>query len=278
MTSCPSGPRRSGLTDAFSRLGSVDLHPGNILLELPSSSDQLSITQFYEKHKEPLTLPVTRRDGKPVSPHAPEYAVFPADLSIPPEKLTLADCRILISDFGESFRPDANARLGADCHTPFQYRPPEAILDPEAPLSFSADVWMLAVAIWDIAGMYSLCSRFFPKPDGIIAQYIDILGPLPPAWRERWSETEKSYFDEAGQRRKLDAEIWLSLDVAFAEGLKLREECGVDVFDKPEQEAFLDLIRKMLVFDPQTRITVDEVLQSEWMVKWVMPEVERTFC
>lgn len=43
-----------------------------------------------------------------------------------------------------------------------------------------------------------------------------------------------------------------------------------------EQAAFLDLMRRMLVFRPEERLTADEVLQSEWTVRWRLPDYERS--
>jgi hypothetical protein len=52
---------------------------------------------------------------------------------------------------------------------------------------------------------------------------------------------------------------------------KLGGAVGVD-----EKAAFLDLMRRMLSFRPGDRPTVDEVLASEWMVKWALPDYTRS--
>lgn len=46
-------------------------------------------------------------------------------------------------------------------------------------------------------------------------------------------------------------------------------------FGKEEETAILSLMRDMLQFRPEKRPTIEEVLASEWMVKWVLPEFER---
>ena len=38
---------------------------------------------------------------------------------------------------------------------------------------------MLAMAIWDIVSMKSLCSHDFSTADEIISQQVDLIGPLP---------------------------------------------------------------------------------------------------
>lgn len=47
-------------------------------------------------------------------------------------------------------------------------------------------------------------------------------------------------------------------------------------FDEEEIAAILTLTRRMLVFRPEDRLTAEEVLQSEWMVKWALPEFYKT--
>lgn len=54
-----------------------------------------------------------------------------------------------------------------------------------------------------------------------------------------------------------------------------RRKPELGVFGEEETRAFLDLMRRMLTFQPENRLTVEEVLGSEWMVKWVLPDLER---
>lgn len=56
---------------------------------------------------------------------------------------------------------------------------------------------------------------------------------------------------------------------------KWRRKVG-DEFDENEKAAFLDFMRRMLSFGPEDRLTVEEVLKSEWMVKWALPDHERS--
>ena len=56
---------------------------------------------------------------------------------------------------------------------------------------------------------------------------------------------------------------------------KWRRKNGSEIVED-EKAAFLNLMRRMLVFRPQERPTADEVLQLEWMVKWGWPDYERS--
>lgn len=51
---------------------------------------------------------------------------------------------------------------------------------------------------------------------------------------------------------------------------KWRQKNGSEI-GEDEKAAFLNLMRRMLVFRPEERPTANEVLQSEWMVKWGLP-------
>lgn len=69
--------------------------------------------------------------------------------------------------------------------------------------------------------------------------------------------------------------MWPSMDKAFDECVqKYRWKRGVGEFDREETAAILDLMRQMLLFWPEEQLTAEEVLQSKWMVKWVLPDFE----
>lgn len=182
---------------------------------------------------------------------------------------------MLLGDFGEAFAPE-EFRCGKNCHTPLAVRPPEARFEPQAPLSYSADIWSLATTIWDILGMKAIFSSEFATADEMVAQQIDVLGAMPLSWLKRW-EKRSQFFDDDG-RPKEGRHVWPSIDKAFEEGVqKYRRKSGrVDEFDREEMAAILDLMRRMLAFRPEERPTAEEVLKSEWMVKWVLPEYNRT--
>jgi len=50
-----------------------------------------------------------------------------------------------------------------------------------------------------------------------------------------------------------------------------REQEAMGVFGEEETRAILELMRGMLRFKPEERMTIQEVLRSEWMTKWALP-------
>ncbi|KJF61409.1 CMGC/SRPK protein kinase [Coccidioides immitis RS] len=265
----------AGLTLAIAYMHSQgyvhgDIHLRNVLVKLPSSFDQLPIEQLYETYGKPQAVPVTRCDGKPLPPNVPATAVIPHHLGKDAEEFSLSDAEVLLSDFGEAFSPALNVRLGESCHTPLAMRPPEARFEPQSPLSFSADIWSLATTIWEILGMKAIFSSEFITADEIVSQQIDVLGPMPSSWWERWDERGQ-FFNQDGHPRE-DRDVWPPIDEAFEEGIqRYRRKRGMGVFEVDETAAILDLMRRMLAFRPEQRPTAEEILKSEWMVKWALP-------
>ncbi|KAH8430716.1 uncharacterized protein LDX57_008378 [Aspergillus melleus] len=252
-----------------------DIHLRNVLVKLPSIIDQLSIEQLYEEYGEPETVPVTARDGKPLPPNVPATAVIPLYLGKDAEDFTLPDACVILSDFGEAFGVD-EVRRGEDCHTPLAMRPPEARFQPQGPLTYSADIWSLATTIWEILGMKAIFSSEFATADEVISQQIDVLGSMPRDWWKGWEERSQ-FFDEDGCP-KAGRYVWPHIDQAFEEGVQMYRRKGSRVceFDGEEAAAILELIKRMLAFRPEERPTAEEVLKSDWMVKWVMPDFNRS--
>ncbi|ATY62979.1 Di-copper centre-containing [Cordyceps militaris] len=253
-----------------------DIYLDNILVRAPPAFQELTAEQFRRQYGEPELYPVERVDNGLLPPGVPSSAVTSLHMCKHAKEFTLADARLCLTDFGESFAPALGTRLGSDCHTPLEFRPPEALLAPETPLSFSSDIWSLATAIWDIIGMKALFSSFFCSQDEFILRLEDTIGPLPAEWLARW-DARADYLYENGERKPGGKKPWWSLEEAFARGVqKDRRELGMGEFGTDEEAAILALMRSMLCFRPEDRKTIDEVLESEWMVKWARPEYERS--
>ncbi|KAK2785776.1 hypothetical protein FQN51_003783 [Onygenales sp. PD_10] len=252
-----------------------DIQLQNVFVKLPSSFDALSIDQLYEKYGKPATVDVRRKDGEPLPPNIPPKAVLPLYLGKKAQEFTLADVRILLSDFGEAFAPGTDIRPGKASNIPLAFQPPEVRFEPDAPLTFSSDIWSLATAIWEIIGMKAIFSTDWVTEDEMTAQHIDELGPVPLSWWDRW-EKRGEFFD-ANVRPIEGRDVWPPLDQAFEDFVQVsRRKRGMGEFGKEETIALLHLMRRMLAYLPEDRPTVEEVLESEWIVKWVMPDFERS--
>lgn len=165
-------------------LSVLDVHLNNVLLTLSSNFDDVSVEQLYEEYGRPRTVPVTQINGNgaPLPPNVPAQVVRPMHFGRSMDQLTLSTARFLLNDFGEAFSPASEVRLGQDCYTPPGSRAPEATFEPETPLTYGSDIWSLATVLWEILGMKPVFSNEFIPEDEIVAQHIDVLGPMPSDW------------------------------------------------------------------------------------------------
>ncbi|EGC48010.1 protein kinase [Histoplasma capsulatum var. duboisii H88] len=142
--------------------------------------------------------------------------------------------RVLLSGAGEAFAPASHHRQAQDSHTPLGTRPPEAIFEPDSPLSFAADIWSLGLLIWRILGLNSLVRT------NSFLNISTFSAPDPTHWRRKEQVEE---FASDGRQAILD---------------------------------ILHLLRQMLKFVPAERVTAEQVLKSEWTVKWELPVFQRS--
>ncbi|KAI1345910.1 kinase-like domain-containing protein [Xylaria sp. FL0043] len=220
-----------------------DLHLGNLLLQLPSSLNDLSVEQLYAKFGAPKCEPITRTDGMstPIS-GVPSYSVLPAWLGIASDKVGLSEANLLLSDFGVAFRPSDKSCF--ESHTPLRMRAPEARFEPTTHLSFSSDIWSLGCVIFELLGHRPLIEDCLVTPDEITAQQVSLQGLTPSDWLDRWGK-RSTFFDDAGRPLCPEYDIW-SWDRRFEEWLQeLRRYCGMDVIGVEEKVALLDLLRWM---------------------------------
>lgn len=84
-----------------------DLHLGNILLQLPSSLNTLSVELLYAQFGAPELEPVVPLKKEQACPatRVPPYAVPPVWLGIVSDEVPLSEAKLLLSDFGGAFRP-----------------------------------------------------------------------------------------------------------------------------------------------------------------------------
>ncbi|KAL4803353.1 kinase-like domain-containing protein [Aspergillus unguis] len=250
-----------------------DIHRGNILLHPRSGFDRLSTKELYQLYGEPELIPVTRYDGQPIPPNVPSHGVVPVWLGERSENITLAEASIILSDFGTAFSPALKSTFKS--HTPLSIRPPEATFQPTTPLTFSSDIWTLACTIWDMVSQRPLFENFLTNEDDMTCQQIGTLGPLPAEWWEKWAGG-RDHFTHDGKPKNPDTFHYMPLEHIFQQDVqKARIEAKMPPLELKERDAFLDMIRRMLSFKPEDRPSAKEVLESEWMVQWAIPEYEK---
>lgn len=246
------------------------------MIKLNSGLGSLSVDQLYEKYGRPKTEDISRVDDGALIPNVPARAVRPLDLGKTASEISLTETNLLLVDFGESFAPAKTSRPCEDCRSYLAARPPECRFEPSSPLSFSADIWCLGIALWDLIAMKPLFNGQFVPADSVVAQQEDILGPMPSQWWNQWKK-RLEYFDGEGNSTRGN-DTCPPIDAAFdAWGQKYRAKHKSGVLSEDEKAAFVSLLSRMLCLDPRGRPSANEVLASEWMKNWAMPSFRQSF-
>lgn len=238
------------------------------MFRLPNSIDELSPEELYQRYGHLNVEPFVRLDGKSLSDGVPTHGVVPIWLGKESELIILSEAKILVTDFGESFLPSITQRHYSN--TPAILVPPETYFLPDEPLSFPSDVWTLACTLWDIIGQKPLFEGFNPSNDWMIKEHVDALGKLPCDWWQEWDARERWFTEEAkrtseGAGRSLANRFVTSVEKP-RRGSAMEEELG-----EAERTALLTMLRGMLAFRPNERLTAMEIVESEWMLRWALP-------
>jgi len=259
-------------TDEYLVLTIKDLHKGNVLLALPDISS-LTVDELYTRYEKPTKEPVQRLDGKPIPPNVPSHVLPGVWMGKACEDLLLEDAGILLTDFGESWRPSVESRYRQK--TPRLCRAPESLLAEKEgrPIGLPADIWSLACLIYELFSKLTLFECFRPDADDVFAENISMLGKPPARWWDIW-EVKGEFFDKAGEwsparNRACEAE-YLSLGGRMA---FIAAERGDDMTAE-ELEDLQALLEQMLRWLPEDRATAEELSTGNWMQKWGKPALE----
>ncbi|KIM41643.1 hypothetical protein M413DRAFT_445618 [Hebeloma cylindrosporum] len=225
-----------------------DLHPSNVLLRIPGIENWTRRDiETYFGH--PQKLPIRDNDGNVITsttPNVPPYVVGATNSS---ELLKLClssidNIHIKICDFGESYLSDGPAKTTVP-NMPQVFAAPEAIFFQE-PVTPAIDVWALAVLMHMLLSGRGL---LFASYHGLTKEVV----------REMWEE-RKEYFDD---------------DAHFIGDTKLRPpvmgqfvKIYSDRMSPEEVAAFEELARKMVRYEPEDRLSVDEVarlIPADWI-------------
>ena len=256
-----------------------DLHLSNILLKLPSSLNNLSVSELYAEFGEPDPQPIVRLN-EPNEPNSsspkleagvPSHAIPSIWLGLPSDEVTLDEAQLLLTDFGTAFRPSEKSRFKS--YTPLTIRPPEAYFEPTTPLSFPSDIWSLACVIFELFAHRSLIDGMLASQDDITRQQVQLQGRLPDEWWGKFENREK-WFHEDGTPRSKEEDVY-GWDRRFEEWIQEpRAYRGMEVMGKEEKEVLLEMLQWMLKWRPSERPSADQVLETAWMRKWALPAYE----
>jgi len=109
--------------------------------------------------------------------------------------------------------------------------------------------------------------------DAIISEHVMVLGEPFDPWWAKWTARTQYFNDDATvylpENRRLDDSIEKRYEYCITQPrLRYEEEDP----EKQERRAFVEMLSRMLVFDPTKRATIDQIVQCEWMRRWANPD------
>ena len=166
------------------------------------------------------------------------------------------DFHTKICDFGNCCTRDNH--IICDIQTR-QYRSPEVIINDD--YDISSDIWSLGCLLYELITGYYIFDVESGKNEldrnrKHIALMYEVLGKMPKNISLNCKYSEK-FFDLKGRVLKYKKDI----NYTSIEKLILEERNDID---ETELNIICDLIRKMLDYDPNKRITAKESLEHEW--------------
>ena len=121
----------------------------------------------------------------------------------------------------------------------------------------------------------SLFEGFLTDEDDMTCQPIGVLGPLPPEWQRKW-DAHRDQLQKSGQPIDQSQSLNQPWEVRFETCVQRpRIEEKMTALEASERDALSSLLRSMLSFRPEDRPSAQQNLESEWMVKWALPEYEK---
>ncbi|KKY16240.1 putative protein kinase domain-containing protein [Phaeomoniella chlamydospora] len=144
------------------------------------------------------------------------------------------------------------------CHDiqPDPYRAPEVIL--EMPWGYAVDIWNVGVMVWDMFENRRMFDGLDPETGKYgnrfhLASIVGLLGPPPLEFLQR-SECSSVYFDDRGDWKCLNPILSVSWE---------NSERNLEVSNK---KGFLDFVRKMVRWTPESRASPSELLEDPWLL------------
>ncbi|KAL5001340.1 kinase-like domain-containing protein [Aspergillus recurvatus] len=229
------------------------LHAHNFLLRLPN------LDSFSTAHMSALANHISFLprgvDGKPSTPHAPPRVTYPIFRNMPANEQENPE--VNIADYGTS--SIVSQMPSPTLHMPTLYCLPEDFVGE--PITTTADVWTLGVALYELLGERRLFETFTRAQEDIIGEMVNVLGKPPARWWNCWAnrpDINPGTIDFAclnrPESRRLHPRIWW-----MGRG-ETPESCGWDVAGG-EFKALEDMLRAMLSFEPKERPTPKQLLQ-----------------
>ncbi|KAJ0328326.1 hypothetical protein COL5a_005102 [Colletotrichum fioriniae] len=269
----------------------IYLHGGNVMLAMAAGElASLTVEEIFTKYGKPTVLPIDLcvestdfHERHPLPKNAPPYMLWKMLLTRDCDDLELSEARAQIKDFGESWQPELVTRY--ELNTPEAYRAPESMIAKklQLPISYPADVWALGCFIFELYGRMDIFGTYFPGYDGVFATMVHCMGKPPASWWDAWENRDKHIDDNCNYVRKgKPAPPPAEPDTIKGRVLKripdhrAMERCPEEKNFVPEEELqdLAAMLMRIFRWEPEDRVTAEELMSDPWMQKWGIPAKE----
>ncbi|EED16510.1 srpk, putative [Talaromyces stipitatus ATCC 10500] len=232
-----------------------DLHPGNLLLDLPDPVSQ-SLGRINSICGPPRIVPIERLDGKDLEPNVPKYGVEAAlgrfsDLSLYSGDMKVADfgCGYFTND------PPTEIDFFGPYIVPEQYC--------TGLIGTASDVWTVGCAIWLLLSGRDIFGTVNDPPEKVFSIMTDTLGGPPEfilrAWRDRLPDDDlhisihpsTSLVQRVQQLRTGNEELWM--------------KARLNEFSEEDVALVTELLTLIFKYDPADRPTLESILRHPAM-------------
>ena len=189
--------------------------------------------------------------GYQISKGFPRHIVEPATLPMPAVD---GEVHARLIDFEQSFLH--TDKTLASVRTPLVFRAPETLLDSKWDLRM--DIWSLACTIFELVTGQPPFDNFMPAKAPLVLEWMAMFGDVPREWSKRADAIVGDCTDEidGGSLANWLCEMYFKggrrVDVDFAE---------VDI------ERLGDLLTRMMCYDPEHRLSTEDILGHAWFVE-----------
>lgn len=160
----------------------------------------------------------------------------------------------------------------SNLNTPTLVRPLETIFG--YPITSAADIWTVGMAIFNILGRDKIFQDLWPDEDSVVLEAISTFGPLPPKMWQAWPNRSKFFKDDGSWQEDTkppDSELSRSLANRLRDCMEHEADSEVYGYSDVELRSLEKMLRSMLKYEPNDRVSVDEALRSEWARDYGIP-------
>ena len=205
-----------------------------------------------------MKTPVTRSDSRPLTSAAPEYTVLPAITGMPADEV--ADPQVMICDFGEAFRIEEGLR--DRLNTPMVFLPPERLFI-QVPTGLPADIWTLGCTIYEIMSERAIHDIYFPDPDDVMSEIVSMIGKPPDVYWYSWQSRNEFFRDDGSWN--VAAHRYGGESRPLAQRVRENGRNNDEDWQQNEAPLLTELLSGMLRYEPESRISMNEVASSKWI-------------